>query len=418
MRKRSKIPLSKESSVLFVTFSRWTNKKRLPTNGSIEPLRDFLLPKIKKLVIIDQLHPGSEGVMPRIEVFKNNSQKFKLYKSSWLVYWLYPFLKISKSEKTQIRFKLRDFLSIIDWALQDKTHYNFFIGLESINTIAGIILRRIGRVDIVIYYVSDYSPNRYPGKLFNSVYLWMDRFCAIHADYIWDVSPAMQKARISVGLDPQQSAPVVGVANGLFPDQIKKNPLSKIKRHDLVYMGTLGAENGPDIAIQSISLLKDTFKDIRLHIVGGTEKDSAWLKEIVRKLKLEEFVIFHGFIPSSTEMSKIIRECAIGLAPYKDIPGSIRKYADAGKIRAYCASGLPVVSSHVPPLGIQLEKKGGALLAHDTPKDFAKAIHKLLSDENVYEKLRNNAYLFAKNSTWDNTFSNAFRNMDSVVLKY
>lgn len=418
MRKKSKIPLSKESSVLFVTFSRWTKNKRLPTNGSIEPLRDFLLPKIKKLVIIDQLHPGSDGVMPRIEVFKNNSQKFKLYRSSWLVYWLYPFLKMSKSEKTQIRFKLRDFLSVIDWAIQDKTHYDFFIGLESINTIAGIMLRRIGRVDIVVYYVSDYSPSRYPGKLFNSVYLWLDRFCAIHADYIWDVSPAMQKARISVGLNLQKSAPVIGVANGLFPEQIKKNPLSMIKKHDIVYMGTLGKENGPDVAIYAIPLLKENFKDIRLHIVGGTEKDSEWLREIVKELNIEEHVIFHGFIPSSIAMSNLIRSCAVGVAPYRNIPGSIRQYADAGKIRAYCASGLPVVSSYVPPLGLQLEKKGGALLAKDNPKDFASAINRVLSDNSLFERLRNGAYLFAKNSTWDNTFSNAFRNMDSVVLKY
>ena len=37
-------------------------------------------------------------------------------------------------------------------------------------------------------------------------------------------------------------------------------------------------------------------------------------------------------------MSKLIRKCAVGLAPYRDIPGSVRHYADAGKIRAYCAS--------------------------------------------------------------------------------
>jgi hypothetical protein len=54
--------LTQDTTVLFVTFSKWIDGKRLPTNGSLDPLRDFLVPKINKLVIIDQLHPGSDGV--------------------------------------------------------------------------------------------------------------------------------------------------------------------------------------------------------------------------------------------------------------------------------------------------------------------------------------------------------------------
>lgn len=411
MRRRNKIELTKDTNVFFATFSRWTNNQRLPTNGSIEPLRDFLLPRIKKLVIIDQLHPGSDGVMPRIEVFTKNSQKFKLYKSSWIVYLLKPILEMSNSEKTQIRFKLRDFLSVIDVAIRDNTHYHLFVGLESVNVIAGIFLRAFGKVDCVVYYVSDYSPNRYSNALFNKVYLALDRFCATHADYIWDVSPAMQKARISVGLNAAQSAPVIPVPNGLMPDQIKTNPISKIEKHSLVYMGTLGAENGPDIAIKALALVLKKYKDAKLHIVGGTSKDFEWLSKIIKKTHLEKSVIFHGFIVSSVDMSKQIRSCAIGLAPYRDIPGSIRQYADAGKIRAYCASGLPVVSSHVPPLGHQVEALGGALITKDTPVGFATAIIKVFSSEKLYEELRHNAFKFAKHSTWENTFKNAFSQM-------
>lgn len=411
MIKNNNTPLSNNSSVLFATFSRWENNKRTPTNGSLDSLRDFLVPKVKKLVIIDQPHPVSEGVIPLIEEFKNGSFKFTPHNPSWYIYLLKPILEMSNSVDTQIRFKIRDFLSVIDWSFRDKTKFDYFIGLESINVLAGIFLRKIGRVRKVVYYVSDYSPNRYPNKWFNWLYLFLDRFCAIHADYIWDVSKAMQPARIEAGLNPQKSAPVIHVANGLLPGQIEINPISKIEKHSIVYMGTLGAENGPDIAINAISIVKQKIPNAKLHIVGGTDKDFIWLKKIIEKNNLEDAVVFHGFILDSIEMSGIIRSCAIGVAPYRNIHGSIRYYADAGKIRAYCASGLPVVSSQVPPLGLELAEKGGAIIVKDNPESFAKAIINIFTDDKLYLNLRKNAIIFAKDSTWENTFLNAFKQM-------
>lgn len=414
MIKKNNTPLSNNSSVLFATFSRWENNKRTPTNGSLDPLRDFLVPRIKKLVIIDQPHPSGEGVIPKIEEFTNHNKTFKSHNPSWYIYLLKPILEMSNSADTQIRFKIRDFLSVIDWSLRDSTKFDYFIGLESINSIAGILLRKIGRVRKVVYYVSDYSPNRYPNKLFNSLYLALDRFCATHADYIWDVSKAMQPARIKTGLNPKKSAPVIHVPNGLNPGQIKTNSISKIDKYSLVYMGTLGSENGPDIAIKASQIVREQFPDTKLHIIGGSDKDFAWLKKLIIKMGLEKAVVFHGFIPSSLDMSKIIRSCAIGLAPYRNFPGSIRLYADAGKIRAYCASGLPTVSSQVPPLGLEVAQKGAAVIANDDPKSFADAIIDIFNNPKAYLELRRNAIMLAKDNTWEDTFKRAFSQMENL----
>ncbi len=416
MVKKASLGLSKNSTVLFVTFSMWEKNKRLPTNGSVEPMRDFLVPKIGRLTLIDQPHPGSDRVMPRIEVYENNSLKFKLYKSSRILRSMEPVLKKFNKNSTQPLFKIRDLLSVLDWSFRDRTKYDYCICLESINAIAGIILRKLGRVDKVVYYVSDYSPNRYKSKWFNELYLRLDRFSAMHADFIWDVSPAMQKARLSVGLDSKKSAPVIIVANGLLPEQIKSAPISSFEKHGIVYMGTVGSENGPDIAIKSLQFVINKFKDAKLHIVGGTNKDHVWLKEIVKELGIDDSVIFHGFIESHIDVAKIMRKCAVGVAPYKSIPGSIRYYADAGKIRAYCAAGLPVISSKVPPLGLMLAKKGGAIIVNDDPREFAEAIIGLFKDKKNYSFLKNNAEDFARTSTWENTFANAFKFMDNKKI--
>lgn len=415
MAKKSKPLLPENLSILFITFSRWDQGKRTPTNGSLDPLRDFLVPKIKKLVIIDQPHPSGEGVMPIIEEYKNHHMNFKSYTSSWWMNLLKPFLSSSHTDphKTYIRFKIRDFLSVLDWGVRSKTKYEYCICLESINTVAAILLRKMGKVKHVVYYVSDFSPKRYNNKLFNSLYLALDRFCAINADYIWDVSPAMQKARIEeAGLNPLKSAKAIHVPNGLYPNQIKASKKTNTNNHDIVYMGILSVDNGPDVAIKALQIVKKAIPDARLHIIGGTEMDYIWLSKITKKLKLEKSVIRHGFIKSGAEMSAIIRSCSIGLAPYRAIPGSIRYYADAGKIRAYCASGLPVVSSQVPPLGQFIATQGAAIIAHDDPVSFAKAIIDLLHDKKKYSNLRKNAIIFGQHNTWNNTFTSAFKAMN------
>ncbi|MBP9814177.1 glycosyltransferase [Candidatus Woesebacteria bacterium] len=403
--------LSSDSSVLFATFSLWTGGKRMPTNGSVEPLRDFLVPRIRRLVLIDQLAPGSEDVFHKIEVYTEHSKKFQPFKPSILFYVLWPFLKFKNYTGTHVIFKVRDFISIIDWVLRDRKVFDYFIGLESVNACVGILLRRMGMVKHVVYYVSDYSPSRYKHWWFNQLYLWLDRYSAKNADYIWDVSRAIHPARIKAGLRLHASAPVIHVANGLFPEQIKQNPLSKIDPHALVFMGTLGPENGPDVAIRALAIVRKNIPDATLHIIGGTTASSAWLLPIVREHHQESSVIFHGFVPSAKAMSAIMRKCAVAVAPYRAVAGSPRFYGDAGKIRAYCASGLPIVSSRVPPIARDVEAKGAAIVTGDDEKSFAKAINAILNNKRVFVKMRQCAITIAKTNTWDHQFSYAFEQM-------
>src|SRR3972149_738183 len=267
--------LPKNTSVLFATFSRWIGGRRMPTNGSVEPLRDFLVPRIKKLVIIDQPVPTSEEVLPKYEEYTQANLRFVPHKPPFLLTLLRPLLFRFNSNNTQVVFKIRDFFSVIFWGMSDKTTFDYLIGLESINTLAGIILRKLRKGKKVINYVSDYSPSRYPTQWFNSLYLWLDRYCAMHADYIWDVSKAVQKARLAGGLDSRKSAPVIHVPNGLYPDQIRVNMLSGIDRYALAYMGTVGKENGPDVAIRTLALVRKKFPKATLHIVGGSRDDFA-----------------------------------------------------------------------------------------------------------------------------------------------
>jgi len=412
--KNANLPLTKDTSVLFATFSLWTGGKRMPTNGSVEPLRDFLVPRIRKLVLIDQLVPSSEDVLHKIEVYEDRKHTYIPYWPSWWFGILKPILYLRNTNGTHISFKIRDFLSIIDWTTRDATVFDYFIGLESINTLAGIFLRKLGKVKTVIYYVSDYSPNRYKNRWFNRIYLMLDRYCARHSDFIWDVSRAIHKARVGAGLIASESAPVIHVANGLFPNQISIAPVEKVIKNSIVFMGTLGPENGPDVVIRALSRIRKVFPDATLHIIGGTKESFSWLEPIMNDYNQSDAVVFHGFVPSAQEMSKIMKRCAVAVAPYRAMKGSPRYYGDAGKIRAYCASGLPIISSKVPPLGKDMSEEGAAILAEDTDTAFADAIIRVLKDKKLYLTMRKNAIRVAKTNTWEHQFTKAFRDMNQI----
>lgn len=410
------IPLGKKTSVLIATFAPWHKGKRLPINGNVEPLLDFFVPKVKKIVLIDQVYPGSDFVMPRVEMYENKKKKVK--RLSWWVYILYPFLQLTNTGATHISFKLRDFLSVLDIGSQTNKPYDYFIGLEAINALAGIMLRRFGKVKCVIYYVSDYSPNRYKQKWFNSLYLWLDRQAAMHSDVIWDVSWAIHPARIKAGLDSRKSAPVLQVPNALYPQQIFQANEKDIIPYSLVFMGTLGKENGPDLAIESLSLVLKKFPKTTLHIIGGGEGNDERLQRLVKKFNLEKAVTFHGFIADRKLISKTIKHFAVALAPYVAISGSARLYGDATKIRAYLAAGLPTITTHVPPLGRDAKKQGAAIIVQDNKKEIANAVIKIFSEKQLLQLLRKNAFAFAKNNTWEKEFSLAFKKMETLSFQF
>lgn len=402
--------ISKTSHVLIATFSPWKNGVRLPINGNLEPMRDYFVPRVKTVVLIDQVYPGSDFVLPRVEVYENGM--FKNISSISLVMWLLnPFLWFSNKSGTQIVFKMRDYLSVIVEGLRTKKPFDLFIGFEAINALSGVMLRRLGRVKKVVYYVSDYSPIRYASFWFNALYLWLDRQACMRADVIWDVSKAMMPARIAVGLDPNKSAPVLHVPNALYSKQIQALPFSKIKKHSLLFLGTLGFENGPDIAVEATAIVIKKIPDIQLHIIGGNEPNEERLRGLAREFGISKNVIFHGFINDREKTSALARTFQLALAPYKNIEGSARKYGDATKIRAYAAAGLPVITTCVPPLGKDIRDAGAGIIVDDTAKAFAESIIDILTHEKKYVLLRNNAIVFAKENTWENEFDKVLSQM-------
>ena len=271
----------------------------------IEPLLSFFTPRSLTIDLIDGPHPGSTTVLTKFETYKKKNLSTSF---SYIARLLSPFLSIQNQNGTQTFFKLRDFLSVFECVLKTRKHYDIFIGLESIYTLAGIVLKKIGLTRTVVYYVSDYSPKRYQQKSLNDFYLWLDRFCCYNADYIWDVSPAMMPARISAGLVKKRAKPCIVVPNGLFPNQISILPQNKLEKNSLVFAGTFGDENGTLLAIEAMTIVQKNIPDATLHFYGGNKHLEKQLQKKAEMLGVQESVIFHGFIPDAATLSETIKK--------------------------------------------------------------------------------------------------------------
>lgn len=408
--------LNNRLRILFVTFSPYRNRKREATNGNVEPMISFFVPRVAAFTLIDQPHTGSSEIAPIVEEYRNGVLKKKHVFAPWYIRPLYALLSRLRltDNDTSILFKLRDLLSSLLAGGPSKMQYNYFIGFESVNTIAGIILRYMGQVKRVIYYVSDYSPMRYRNALVNTFYIWFDRFCCYHTDFIWDVSRAMQPARIRAGLNPVKSAPVIHVPNALDKRYINHLPVAERIPYSLVFMGTLGFENGPDVAIEALGYLLPNYPKTQLYIIGKGDAETQRLRQFAKKLSVEAHVTFHGFIPDTTAMFSLLRRYMIALAPYRDTHGSVRRYGDSLKLRAYAAAGLPIITSRVPPLGKELAGLEAAVITGDNGKELAAAIMDFFVQPKRYQKYCTNAIQFAKRNTWNVTFTQAFKQMEKT----
>ena len=70
-------------------------------------------------------------------------------------------------------------------------------------------------------------------------------------------------------------------------------------------------------------------------------------------------------------MDNLIRQSAVGLAPYRDDPSSVKAYNDTAKPKLYLSFGTPVVMTRVTLFSKEMEKaKAGFAVGYD-PKEWA-----------------------------------------------
>lgn len=360
--------------------------------GPSHALEIYLKHKVKKLLFI--AHPF---------VFaKDIRSHYRLYQDFGKLVKEKKFIDVTSN---QILSVIKDVILSFFWILREGK-FDVFVGVDATNTLVGILLRKIGFINKVIFYTIDYVPKRFENRILNNVYHFFDRFAVKYSDSVWNLSSIMvderEKRGVAATYREKQIVVPVGTESG-----IKQIPFKKIKPFHVVHMGHLIKKQGVQLLIEAIPELVKRIPQFHAEIIGGGAYEIE-LKKLAAKLSVSNHLTFYGFIENLGEVERLLSYCAVSIAPYVDSEDNYVRYTDPGKVKAYLAVGLPVIITRVPAIALEIERrKCGVAIDYDKYQ-LTSAVVKLLSNEKILINYRKNAYKMGKEYRWDKVFAKAF----------
>ncbi|GAB4330535.1 MAG: hypothetical protein Kow0099_01180 [Candidatus Abyssubacteria bacterium] len=366
-----------------------------PTGGAEQELLRYLLGRAKTVVYVSHPFPDAQGVPlnTAITVYEHGKQTKEILAP--LVRGPFPVLCV------------KDVVYTLWYLSRKRGRYQIFFGVDNLNAGSGLILKRLGAVERVVYYVIDYAPHRFSSRTGQSLYRFLDRRCCYGSDAVWNVSATMEDARIRDGIRPERCAPQIEVPLGARYHEIPRLSMDRVDPNLIVFLGSLRPEQGLHLMIECLAILKERFSGVRLRVIGdGVE--SAALKRLASEKRVSDSVEFLGFIEDDAKVAELVAEAAIGVAPYVKTDETFKRYADPGKVKRYLAAGVPVVISRVPRIAEIIDGFGAGVAIEPDVESLAGALSELLSAPEGFPELRAKAASLGKQYDWDLIFDRAF----------
>lgn len=281
---------------------------------------------------------------------------------------------------------LQEFLIIYSAFPRIKTIY---IGVDSVNGFFGIIFKLFRKINILVFYSADYSEKRFTNNFLSWIYRWLNILCAKKADFVWSVSGRIQQVWKKRGISDEKNILIPNAP--LLPKEfiIKKN---KQKENIIIVSHLIKGIEFVNV-FKAIKKLTSQYPKIKLTIVGEGELKKA-LEKMSKDLKLEKHVIFLG-TKSHNEVLDIVNNSGIGIALYTE-ETSWSYYRDSIKLREYLALGLPVITTAVTGLSLEIKDQKVGFIVQPKDIEIEKAIDQLLKNNTLYTEYSRNALRLAK----------------------
>lgn len=112
-------------------------------------------------------------------------------------------------------------------------------------------------------------------------------------------------------------------------------------RVNLVYLGTMGNQEGIDILLEAMSLIRDHLSKVQVHLdLIGDGPERPLLENKVKDLRLGESCHFLGRVPDS-QLRAVVSNADIAINP--DRPSKMNDLSSMNKIVEYMALGTPII---------------------------------------------------------------------------
>lgn len=371
--------LSEISNVLIISHFY---KRTTAGGGPPQEIRDYFLPRIKKIYYIEHPFPYAKDHCSSMTIYEEGVLKKQIFTPS------------IKGPETV--FYLIDVFLTFYFLLRAKTKFDLCIALDNLNTVSVLPFRKFNLISQLVFYTIDYNPQRFGNKVLNSIYHFLDRLACYHADKIWILSERMITARKQNGVDTKKSAKSILLPMGANLQRIKILSMEKINRHDLVFAGYLSKRQGVQIVLEALPKIISEIPKARFIIIGQGEYEET-LKRLSKRLNIDDHVKFKGFIENQKDLEKILCKSAVAVAPYVPKKDNFAFFTDPGKPKLYLGCGLPIAITNVPAIARVIQSQKAGLITNYTSESFAKALIKLLSNNAFYKTYRKNAIKLSKN---------------------
>ena len=220
-------------------------------------------------------------------------------------------------------------------------------------------------------------PELYLRKSIKFIWSIIGNACIPKANLAYTVGPALAKL-----FSKQHGIPFHSIMN-VPPLQIESSiDSTKSLERIILYQGALNLGRGIEELILAMKHV-----DATLWIAGEGDL-SKELRELVQTEKLDNKVLFLGFVLPKTlpEITAQAYICCNLLLPN----GLSYYYSLANKFFDYIHAGKPQICANFPEYEAINDKIELAVLCSAKTDEIANALNKLLNDEVLYEKLKNN----------------------------
>lgn len=371
--------------VIIVTHESFIGK------GPAHELRDFLIGQSDELLFIS--HP--------LLYFKQDYERTSY--SELYIKGIKQTVRLDNQNLPSVLSFIKDLIYTFIWSFKIKGKIDLFFGVDPLNALGGLVLKKIGKIKKVIYYSIDFSPKRFSNPILNYIYHEIEKLCIQNCDIVWVGTERTIRAWEENGYDTSKIKKYVIVPDGNHSKSIKFKPSSKINKNRLVYIGHIAKKQGIDLVLESLPKLQEKFKSLSFTVIG----DGDYLEELKNKTKKSKIknVYFKGYLKDK-EAEKILLGSGIGIATYLPDRESFTLYSEAGKPKYYLGLGIPVVITKVPSISSEIDKsKAGKAIEYES-YEFISAVERILGDYNLF---RNNAIKLGLSYDWSEIFHKALK---------
>lgn len=166
----------------------------------------------------------------------------------------------------------------------------------------------------------------------------------------------------------------------------------------LTYPGSLNWHQGVDVAIRAFASIADQLPEAEFHVYGeGAAKAS--LIELSNKLRMQNRVIFHDFLPSH-EISQVMAITDLAIEP-KRATSAFGNEALSTKILEFMALGVPVIASKTKIHAYYYDDSIIQYYENDDAAQLAAQILRLKNDPALRNRLVANAKNYVRENNWD-----------------